>query len=313
MAQQRKPAFERHRHARRILARRRDVDQRRRRAARALVDVETMRIDRHGLDTRARHGQCGAQIGKAWILDPHGVRRFEHHPRNEVDRLHRAVEDHDPPGIAVDASGRNQVSRRCLAQRCVAQRREIAEQATATDAKAPRSQSPPQHQRERIERGHSRQKRHRLWNAGRKIGTRRAAPPRRHGRERLATQHTGPPPLRACGPRDARPRRDKGAGADAANEKPLGLQSREGVVDGVARDAPVQCQLPRGRQARAVRQAAVDNRGETGLVDLLAQAQALRGRPGKEREHGAAGLLAHRRLAGSRPQGTPTWACSGAR
>ena len=112
--------------------------------------------------TARRLGKHGSSIQTA-------VRALEQHARDQVDRLHRAVEDHDLPGLAIDAARRREVSRRRLAQGSVAERREIAEQPAAADATAPRRQPPPQRQRKRVERRHSRQERLRPRHAGRRI------------------------------------------------------------------------------------------------------------------------------------------------
>ncbi len=313
MAKQRKPSLERQRHARWILARRRDVDERGgRRDAGALFHVETLLVDGDRHDTRARHRQRREQVGEARVLDPDAVRALEQYARHEIDGLHRTVEDHDLFRVAVDAAHCCEMPRRRLAQRLVAERREIAEESGSADTPTARGKPFKERERERVECRQSGEKRFRARNARRCIRTRRAAAPRGDAGKRLAAERAGPPMLHSRARRHARLRGDERPVADATDEQALGLQLRHRIVDGVARDAPVLRELPRRRQPRARGQAPIDDCRKTRLVDLVSQAQSLRALSGQEGDHRAlrafrhvASILETSRGVSRRPQQWP--------
>jgi hypothetical protein len=100
---------------------------------------------------------------------------------------------------------------------------------------------------------------------------------------------------------------DERARTDAAREEAFGLKLREGVVDGVARDTPVRGELARGRQPRAAAKTALDDRGEAGLVDLVAQSAAGGDGAGDERNRNAGGESRHGTLAKLAQQTTLNW------
>ena len=99
--EQRDAAGERHRHAERVLARRRGVDE----AGRTLVgcfgvlrpggDVESLRVDRHRYDFGLGGVQDVDCRAVARILDPCGVAGVDQNPRGETEPLLRPRGQHD--------------------------------------------------------------------------------------------------------------------------------------------------------------------------------------------------------------------------
>jgi len=145
-----------------------------------------------------------------------------------------------------------------------------------------------------VERGEAGEERLGARRESLRVRGRDAPTPGGHAGKRAPAKRRGRAPTpHAAGRRPGQRIGDERSGADTTREEPFGLKLRERVVDGIARDAPVHGELARGRQPRAARKAALDDRGEAGLVDLIAQSAVGGDRAGDQRDRDARGDARH--------------------
>ena len=218
--EEREPAVQAHRHAERVLVRRRDVDQPGTGSvAGTPADVEPLRVhgDRGQADPRRDQGAARALVAR--ILDPRRVPGIEEHPRREIHRLLGAGHHDDLGRLAAHGPRLAEVRRDRLAKRRVAGRIAVVQELPGDASPPPGDQPRPQVEREGVESG-------------------------KPGAERVGRD--GPPERGRRGSREAAPPAATGAAADPAAPFPRS----PGAPGGASPEACPPPSFPRRRGPR---------------------------------------------------------------
>ncbi|MCY1287590.1 hypothetical protein D9M70_365870 [compost metagenome] len=253
--EQRLPPRQAHRHAQRRLVRRRDEDQRR--LAGQRLHHQPFAVDRHRHHARAQSLEQCAGHRVARIFHGHHGARPQQQPGGQVDALLRAGGDQDIGGSALHATGEGDMGGNGLPQRHLATGIRWRGRALPLRRQCRAHAARPGFVREARGVGLAR-----LEGIARTTGRpeegrldRHPAPHRRRQHRRGGDAH-----------RLARqPLGDIGAVADARVQPALRHQPLIGGGYGLARDAQLRAEQPRGRHARACLQAP----GLDGVADLV--------------------------------------------
>ena len=185
-----------HRHAERVLVRRRDVHRARRGTAGGRgLDVEPLRVDPDGDDACRGPRQHLLHARVAGLLDADGAAGVEQDPRRDLERVLRPAHHHDLVGLAADRARRAQVGRERLAQRTVPHRVAVVRAGCAGDCGCG---ARPATTRRRTGSVRSRPR-----SCGRRPCLRATAPPRRAGARPAPSRRRAAPGRTFATPGDA--------------------------------------------------------------------------------------------------------------
>nr|WP_029554079.1 hypothetical protein [Verminephrobacter aporrectodeae] len=226
----------------------------RRRHGAPLLDPQAGFVNGDRDHVRAREHEAVARADMPGVFKPDPVARVDQHFRDQLERVLRAADDEDLPGVAGDPAVHAQMGGNGLAQAQLAMRLGVAEHRLARVAPMLARQPEPLRHRKRVEGRHpGRERLVLVHQAGAEL-------PGQRNRLRQFRARDGPDVQRRVGGRDARVqgRADMGAGADPGFEQALGDQPLKGLDDGRARDPEFARHGARRRQAVPRRQRSVE-------------------------------------------------------